>query len=96
MTIKATLCPKASRISSLSMPQAETISLFKTSKNWRYIANPIGWGGAVFEWVATYLIFRPEDGRSMKEHIQGIYDGSMFYTIASNASKRHESDRDEH
>ncbi|KAK7192079.1 caleosin domain containing protein [Paraphaeosphaeria sporulosa] len=41
------------------------------------------WGGALFEWLATYLMLWPDDGRMMKEDIRGIYDGSIFYKIAA-------------
>ncbi|KAI0120991.1 Caleosin related protein-domain-containing protein [Xylariales sp. AK1849] len=52
-------------------------------KGQRLIMDPIGWFGALFEWGATYLMLWPDDGRMMKEDIRGIYDGSLFYTIAS-------------
>jgi peroxygenase len=29
----------------------------------------------------------PEDGRMMKEDIRGIFDGSIFYTIAERRAK---------
>ncbi|KAF2807207.1 Caleosin-domain-containing protein [Mytilinidion resinicola] len=59
----------------------------------RCIADPIGWGGAIFEWLATYIMLWPEDGRMMKEDIRGIYDGSIFYTIAAKRTqgKKHGS-----
>jgi peroxygenase len=73
-------------------------------KGQRCIADPIGWGGAFFECtysmlgnysrltkftgLATYLMLWPEDGRMMKEDIRGIYDGSIFYTIAARREKR--------
>ncbi|KAF1945719.1 caleosin domain-containing protein [Clathrospora elynae] len=49
----------------------------------RCLIDPVGWGGAMFEWTATYILLWPEDGRMMKEDIRGIYDGSVFYTIAA-------------
>jgi hypothetical protein len=49
----------------------------------RCIADPIGWGAVFFEWIATYLLLWPADGRMMKEDIRGIFDGSIFYTIAA-------------
>jgi len=49
----------------------------------KMLVDPIGWGAAFFEWLATYLMLWPEDGRIMKEDIRGIYDGSIFYTIAA-------------
>lgn len=57
-------------------------------KGQRCIADPIGWGGAFFEWVATYIMLWPEDGRMMKEDLRGIYDGSIFYTIAARREKK--------
>ncbi|KAF1957961.1 caleosin domain-containing protein [Byssothecium circinans] len=51
-------------------------------KGQRCIADPIGWGGAMFEWLATYIMLWPEDGKMRKEDIRGIYDGSIFYKIA--------------
>ncbi|CAN9253859.1 unnamed protein product [Alternaria alternata] len=56
-------------------------------KGQRCIADPIGWGGAFFEWIATYIMLWPEDGRMMKEDIRGIYDGSIFYTLAERREK---------
>lgn len=62
-------------------------------KGQRCIADPIGWGGALFEWMATYIMLWPDDGRMMKEDIRGIYDGSIFYTIAARRAqgKKHGS-----
>lgn len=43
--------------------------------------------------LATYLMLWPKDGRMMKEDIRGIYDGSIFYTIAERrAAKGSKSD----
>jgi peroxygenase len=56
----------------------------------RCIADPVGWGGAVFEWAATYILLWPEDGRMMKEDIRGIYDGSLFYKVAERGEGRRE------
>jgi len=52
-------------------------------KGQRLVSDPIGWGGAFFEWLSTYLMLWPEDGKMKKEDIRGIYDGSLFYTIAA-------------
>ncbi|WYZ46122.1 hypothetical protein EsH8_IX_000347 [Colletotrichum jinshuiense] len=57
-------------------------------KGQRLVADPIGWGGAFFEWLATYLMLWPADGRMVKEDIRGIYDGSIFYTIAARRSNK--------
>ncbi|KAH6607549.1 hypothetical protein Trco_003862 [Trichoderma cornu-damae] len=48
----------------------------------RLLADPFGWGGAMFEWLATYVLLWPEDGRMKKEHIRKLYDGSLFYEMA--------------
>ncbi|KAF1838168.1 Caleosin-domain-containing protein [Decorospora gaudefroyi] len=48
----------------------------------RNISDPIGWGGFIFEWSATWIMLWPEDGRMMKEDIRAIYDGSIFYKVA--------------
>jgi peroxygenase len=53
----------------------------------RNVSDIIGWGGMVFEWTATWIMLWPEDGRMMKEDIRGIYDGSIFYTIAERLRK---------
>jgi len=53
----------------------------------RCIVDPIGWGGAFFEWLATYLMLWPEDGKMRKEDMRGVYDGSIFYTIAAKRGK---------
>jgi hypothetical protein len=54
----------------------------------RCLADPFGWTAVFFEWLATYLLLWPEDGRMMKEDIRGIYDGSLFYTIAARREAR--------
>lgn len=60
----------------------------KMLRGQRCIADPIGWGGAFFEWLATYLMLWPEDGRMKKEDIRRIYDGSIFHSIAAKRSKK--------
>jgi peroxygenase len=62
--------------------------VWNVMKGQRCIADPIGWGGALFEWMATYLMLWPADGRMMKEDIRGIYDGSIFYTWAEKQKKK--------
>ncbi|KAF6823293.1 caleosin domain containing protein [Colletotrichum plurivorum] len=57
-------------------------------KGQRLVADPIGWGGAFFEWLATYIMLWPNDGRMMKDEIRGIYDGSLFYKIAAARSRK--------
>ncbi|KAF5548836.1 calcium-binding caleosin [Fusarium mexicanum] len=57
-------------------------------KGQRLIADPVGWGGAFFEWLATYILLWPDDGRMMKEDIRGIYDGSLFYKVAARRASK--------
>jgi len=59
--------------------KGETISYLKGQ---RCIMDPVGWGGAIFEWLATWLLLWPGDGRLMKEDVRRVYDGSLFYEIA--------------
>jgi len=66
-----------------------TISdVFNLMKGQRCIADPIGWGGAMFEWLATYIMLWPEDGKMWKEDIRRIYDGSIFFTIAKRRAEK--------
>jgi hypothetical protein len=37
--------------------------------------------------TATWLMLWPEDGRMMKEDVRGVFDGSIFYTIAARRAK---------
>ncbi|KAL3426113.1 hypothetical protein PVAG01_02904 [Phlyctema vagabunda] len=52
------------------------------------IMDPIGWGAAAFEWLATWILLWPEDGRMKKEDIRRIYDGSLFYDMAARRNKK--------
>lgn len=56
-------------------------------KGQRCVADIIGWGGAIFEWLATYIMLWPEDGRLMKEDIRATYDGSIFYKLAERRAR---------
>jgi hypothetical protein len=38
--------------------------------------------------LATYIMLWPEDGKMRKEDIRGIYDGSLFYTLAERREKK--------
>ncbi|EGX88252.1 caleosin domain containing protein [Cordyceps militaris CM01] len=49
----------------------------------RLLSDPIGWGGAAFEWFALYLMISPADGRLKKEDVRMLFDGSLFYHIAA-------------
>ncbi|KAF9896833.1 hypothetical protein BX616_006670 [Lobosporangium transversale] len=50
-------------------------------KGQRVILDPIGWFGAFFEWIATYLLLWPEDGVMKKEDIRRVFDGSIFFEL---------------
>ncbi|KAF1915780.1 Caleosin related protein-domain-containing protein [Ampelomyces quisqualis] len=54
---------------------------------WRNVNDVVGWGGATFEWGATWLMLWPEDGRMLKEDIRATFDGSIFYVIAERRAK---------
>lgn len=53
----------------------------------RLVLDPFGWGGAIFEWIATYILIA-RDGRMYKDDIRRIYDGSIFYEIAARREKK--------
>ncbi|KAG8989608.1 hypothetical protein FRB93_003580 [Tulasnella sp. JGI-2019a] len=44
--------------------------------------DPSGWTANALEWVATYLLLWPEDGRMKKEDVKGVFNGTIFYKIA--------------
>lgn len=52
------------------------------------IMDPIGWGGSIFEWSATYLFLWPEDGRMKKEDVRRVYDGSIFFEFERREKER--------
>ncbi|RXW21105.1 hypothetical protein EST38_g4765 [Candolleomyces aberdarensis] len=61
------------------MTLAEAIHMVHCNMNpW----DPVGWFSGFFEWLATYILLWPEDGRMAKEDIKGIYNGSIFYVIS--------------
>ncbi|KAH7317639.1 Caleosin related protein-domain-containing protein [Rhexocercosporidium sp. MPI-PUGE-AT-0058] len=57
-------------------------------KGQRLYGDPVGWGAALFEWIATWILLWPDDGRMKKEDIRRIYDGSLFFEIAARREKR--------
>ncbi|KAJ3534037.1 hypothetical protein NMY22_g7091 [Coprinellus aureogranulatus] len=44
--------------------------------------DPFGWFAAGFEWLATYILLWPSDGRMHKDDVRGVYNGSIFYIIS--------------
>lgn len=63
-------------------------TLLEQIKGQRNVSDPIGWGGAMFEWLATYLILWPEDGKMRKEDIRRVYDGSIFHQWARDVERK--------
>ena len=59
-------------------------------KGQRCVMDPIGTGGAIFEWLATYLFLWPEDGIIKKEDVRKIYDGSIFFEVAERRKRKRE------
>ncbi|EIW63435.1 Caleosin-domain-containing protein [Trametes versicolor FP-101664 SS1] len=57
--------------------------LWEALKGQRVIMDPIGWFGAFFEWIATYILLWPEDGVMKREDVRRVFDGSIFAEIAS-------------
>jgi len=47
------------------------------------VANDwFGWFAGGLEWIAMYILLWPQDGRMYKEDIRGVYDGTIFWSIA--------------
>ncbi|KAF8642871.1 hypothetical protein AX16_009377 [Volvariella volvacea WC 439] len=44
--------------------------------------DPYGWLASVFEWLGTYIMLWPENGRVKKGEIRAVYDGSIFYRLS--------------
>ncbi|PBP28437.1 caleosin domain containing protein [Diplocarpon rosae] len=62
--------------------------VFDYMKGQRLFADPVGWGAAAFEWIATWILLWPEDGRMKKDDIRRIYDGSLFFEISERRRKQ--------
>jgi len=58
------------------------VEIFRYLSGQRVVFDFFGWFAAIFEWMATYVLLWPADGRMMKEDIRGIYDGSLFYEMS--------------
>ncbi|RKF84031.1 putative peroxygenase 3 [Golovinomyces cichoracearum] len=63
------------------------VEIFRYMKGQRVVLDPFGWFAALFEWIATYILLWPADGRMMKEDIRRIFDGSLFYEISARRMK---------
>ncbi|KAF2671837.1 Caleosin-domain-containing protein [Microthyrium microscopicum] len=53
----------------------------------RCVMDFFGVTASVLEWLALYLMLWPQDGRMRKEDVLGVFDGSIFYTVAERHSK---------
>ncbi|KAK2465194.1 hypothetical protein APHAL10511_002548 [Amanita phalloides] len=49
----------------------------------RNVADPFGWFAAMFEWLATYIMLWPTDGRMRKEEVMAVFDGTIFRAISA-------------
>lgn len=57
----------------------ELYALTSANKN---AVDPFGWTAEKLEWGITYLLLKDQGGYVTKEQIRGMYDGSLFETIA--------------
>lgn len=57
----------------------ELYALTSANKN---AVDPFGWTAEKLEWGITYLLLKDQGGFVTKEQIRGMYDGSLFETIA--------------
>lgn len=58
---------------------SELYALTSANKN---AVDPFGWTAEKLEWGITYLLLKDQGGFVTKEQIRGMYDGSLFETIA--------------
>ncbi|KAF9694405.1 hypothetical protein EKO04_007594 [Ascochyta lentis] len=63
-------------------------STYDMWRNQRCGLDFFGWFAGGLEWIAMYILLWPEDGVMSKEDIRGVYDGSIFYTIAEHQINR--------
>ena len=56
----------------------ELYALTSANKN---AVDPFGWTAEKLEWGITYLLLK-DQGYVSKEQVRGMYDGSLFETIA--------------
>ncbi|KAF2746464.1 Caleosin-domain-containing protein [Sporormia fimetaria CBS 119925] len=59
----------------------------------RCFGDPVGWMGAFFEWLATWLMLWPRDGRMRKEEVRRVFDGSLFEVLAERRGRERERAR---
>lgn len=63
------------------------VEIFRFINGRRVVMDIFGLIAVIFEWMATYILLWPEDGRMKKEDIRGVYDGSLFYEISARRLK---------
>jgi len=66
-------------------PDKDTITFMegmRMIKNNRLVFDLFGWVASITEWGATYFVLWPSDGRCRKDEIKGVFDGTMFFTVA--------------
>ncbi|GAA5874836.1 hypothetical protein JCM1840_003894 [Sporobolomyces johnsonii] len=63
----------------------EGLLMIKGNRN---VLDPIGWTAAFLEWLATYILFWPQDGVVTKEDLRTVYDGSVFFAVAAKQHAR--------
>ncbi|TRM63557.1 Caleosin [Schizophyllum amplum] len=67
-----------------SLPEKDGLTISDTLNviyGQRCIMDPIGWGAAIFEWVATWILLwgrRTPEGAIKREDLRKIYDGSIY------------------
>ncbi|KAF8060816.1 Caleosin related protein-domain-containing protein [Lyophyllum atratum] len=63
---------------------SEGLSMIHGNRN---VFDPFGWATAAFEWLTTYLVLWPQDGKMKKQDIRGVYDGNLFYEVSGRSKK---------
>lgn len=61
--------------------------LFRLIGKNRVVADPAGWSFAFMEWSTTWLLLQRK-GRVWKEDLRQCYDGTLFWRILEERSKR--------
>ncbi|GIL80563.1 hypothetical protein Vretimale_16017 [Volvox reticuliferus] len=57
-------------------------------KSHRNIFDPVGWMAEWLEWSVTYLLLRDHKGLVSKEKIRGVFDGTIWETVAQQEEER--------
>ncbi|EMC99378.1 hypothetical protein BAUCODRAFT_401149 [Baudoinia panamericana UAMH 10762] len=62
--------------------------LARALKGQRFAFDFFGWGAALFEWLAVYLLLWPDDGIMRKEDVRRVFDGSIFQEKADEYARK--------